>query len=295
MKKINIWMSVLALALLGTACIEQEMMLEEKPRTQVWNLTILAEKEPDTKGLKLDGDRLNTLWRDNEMVSIFAKESYLTQTLSVAPDEQNAKIATLSGSVNVSEVKVNDVLQLQIPRQNWDYTGQKGVLLGPNVVGSIEKDYAYALAEVTVTGVTTGEGSMGTLTTTNAHFVNQQAIYRLNFKNGAAALAVKDVTISSSKGKIVLNRDLAAGTTTYGSLTVNMDSSSADPFYAALCNDDNTAQDYFFSVTGADGLTYIGTQAIPAAAFGHGFLGIENLALTKLLLTKNETPVAEAL
>ena len=292
MKKINIWMSVLALALMGTACIEQEMMLEEKPRTQAWNLVVRAEKEPDTKGLELVGNRLNTLWRDNEMVSIFANESYLTQTLSVAPDEQNAKLATLSGSVNVSEVKVNDVLKLQIPRQTWDYTGQKGVLLGPDVVGSIEKDYAYALAEVTVTDV---NSSSGDLTTTNAHFVNQQAIYRLNFKNGAAALSVKDVTISSSKGKIVLNRNLAAGTTTYGSLTVNMDSSSADPFYVALCNDDDTEQDYSFSVTGADGLTYIGTQAIPAAAFSHGFLGIQDLALSKLVLTKSETPVAEAL
>lgn len=295
MKKINIWMSVLALALLGTACIEQEVMLEEKPRTQAWNLTIRAEKEPDTKGLDLVGNRLNTLWRSSETVSVLAKGSYLAQTLVVTPDAQNAKLATLSGSVNVSEVNVDDVLTLQIPRQTWDYTGQKGVLLGPDEAGSIEKDYAYALAEVTVTGVTPGSEMMGTLTTTNAHFVNQQAIYRLNFKNGNAPLAVKDVTLSSSKGKIVLSRNLAAGTTTYGSLTVNMATSSADPIYVALRNDDETAQDYFFSVTGADGLTYTGTKSIPAEAFSHGFLGIQGLALTKLQLSKSDTKVAEAL
>jgi len=299
MKKINRWMSVLALALLGTACIEQEMMLEEKPRTQAWNLVVRAEKEPDTKGLELVGNRLNTFWRSSETVSVLVKGSYLAETLDVTPDAQNAKLATLSGSVNVSDVNENDVLTLQIPRQTWDYTGQKGVLLGPDAAGSIEKDYAYALADVTVTGVTPGSEMMGTLTTTNAHFVNQQAVYRLNFKNGDAPLAVKDVTLSSSKGKIVLSRNLAEGTTTYGSLTVNMATSSDDlpdgMIYVALRNDDTTAQDYFFSVTGADGLTYTGTQAIPAAAFSHGFLGIQDLALTKLLLTKSETPVAEAL
>lgn len=299
MKMINRWMSVLALALLGTACIEQEMMLEEKPRTQAWNLTVRAEKEPDTKGLDLVGNRLNTLWRSSETVCVLAKGSYLAQTLAVTPDAQNTKLATLSGSVNVSEVNVYDVLTLQIPRQTWDYTGQKGVLLGPDEAGSIEKDYAYALAEVTVTGVTPGSEMMGTLTTTNAHFVNQQSIYRLNFKNGDAPLAVKDVTLSSSKGKIVLGRDLAAGTTTYGSLTVNMATSSADlpdgMIYVALRNDDTTAQDYFFSVTGADGLAYTGTKSIPAEAFNYGFLGIQDLALTKLQLPKSETPVAEVL
>jgi len=299
MKKINIWMSVLALALLGTACIEQEMLLEEKPRTQVWNLTVRAEKEPDTKGLDLVGSRLNTLWRNGETVSVLGNGNYLAQMLDVMPDAQNAKIATLSGSVNVSGVKENDVLKLQIPRQTWDYTGQKGILLGPNKAGSIEKDYAYALAEVTVTGVTPGSEMMGTLTTTNAHFVNQQAVYRLNFRNGDAPLAVKDVTLSSSKGKIVLSRDLAAGTTTYGSLTVNMATSSADlpdgMIYVALRNDDTTAQDYFFSVTDADGLAYTGTKSIPAEAFSYGFLGIQDLALTKLQLSKSDTPVAEAL
>ena len=299
MKMINRWMSVLALALLGTACIEQEMMLEEKSRTQAWNLTIRAEKEPDTKGLDLVGNRLNTLWRNSETVSILAKGSYLAQTLVVTPDAQNAKLATLSGSVNVSDVNENDVLTLQIPRQTWDYTGQKGVLLGPDAAGSIEKDYAYALADVTVAGVTPGSEMMGTLTTTNAHFVNQQAVYRLNFKNGDAPLAVKDVTLSSSKGKIVLSRNLAEGTTTYGSLTVNMATSSADlpdgMIYVALRNDDTTAQDYFFSVTGADGLAYTGSKAIPAEAFSYGFLGIQDLALTKLQLSKSDTPVAEAL
>lgn len=299
MKKINRWMSVLALALLGTACIEQEVMLEEKPRTQAWNLAVRAEKEPDTKGLDLVGNRLNTFWRSSETVSVLVKGSYLAETLDVTPDAQNAKLATLSGSVNVSDVNENDVLTLQIPRQTWDYTGQKGVLLGPDAASSIEKDYAYALADVTVTGVTPGSEMMGTLTTTNAHFVNQQAVYRLNFKNGDAPLAVKDVTLSSSKGKIVLGRDLAAGTTTYGSLTVNMATSSADlpdgMIYVALRNDDTTAQDYFFSVTGADGLAYTGSKAIPAEAFNYGFLGIQDLALTKLQLSKSDTPVAEAL
>ena len=299
MKQIKIWMSILALALLGTACMELEVMLEEKPRTQVWNLTVRAEKAPDTKGLDLVGSRLNTLWKDNETVSILAKGNYLAETLTVTPDEQNAKLANLSGSVTVTNIQEGNVLTLQIPRQTWDYTGQKGILLEADGAGSIEKDYAYALAEVTVTDVTSVSGDVGTLTTTNAHFVNQQAIYRLNFKNNDLPLAVKDVTISSSKGKIVLGRNLAAGTTTYGSLTVNMASnSSALPggmIYVALRNDDATAQDYFFSVTGADGLTYTGTKAIPAAAFGYSFLGIENLALTQLVLSKSETAVAEAL
>ena len=88
------------------------MMLEENPRTQAWNLTVRAEKEPDTKGLDLVGNRLNTLWRNSETVSILAKGSYLAQTLDVTPDAQNTKLATLSGSVQVSDIQEGDALTL---------------------------------------------------------------------------------------------------------------------------------------------------------------------------------------
>ena len=299
MKMINRWMSVLALALLGTACIEQEMMLEEKPRTQAWNLTVRAEKEPDTKGLDLVGNRLNTLWRSSETVCVLAKGSYLAQTLAVTPDAQNTKLATLSGSVQVSDIQEGDVLTLQIPRQTWDYTGQKGVLLGPDEAGSIEKDYAYALADVTVEGITPGTGDAGTLTTSNAHFVNQQKIYRISFKLGGDELCAKDMTVTSSKGKILLSRDLATGTSTYGALTVSMDGDSGTLADGLICvalrNEDETEQDYFFSVTGQDLKTYVGTKHIPAEAFSHNFLGIKDMALTQLTLTKSSTTVDTAL
>ncbi len=304
----------LAGALLWSGC----MQLEEKPvgkeapavECQVWNLTVKAERKlPDqvgndgvsTKGLVLDGTTLNTLWKNGETVNVFANGNYLTETLGVTPDSENAKRANLTGSVTITGINVNDVLTLQTPRQIWDYTGQKGILLGPDVAGSIEKDYAYALADVTVEGITPGTGEAGTLTTSNAHFVNQQNIYRLSFKNAAndAALSVTDVTITSSKEKIVLGRDLTAGTTTYGALTVNMATNSSDLTDGLVCvalrNDDQTAQDYFFSVTGADGKTYVGTKSIPADAFDHGFLGIKELTLTQLSLTQSATTVDVAL
>ena len=313
MKK-NITLSVLALAgaLLWSGCmqLEEKLVGKESPAEegQKWNLTVKAEREtPDqggndgasTKGLVLDGTALNTLWKSSETVSVFAKTNYLAETLAVTPDAENAKLADLTGSVTLTGINVNDVLTLQVPRQTWDYTGQKGLLLGPDVAGSIEKDYAYALADVTVEGITPGTGDAGTLTTSNAHFVNQQKIYRISFKLGGDELCAKDMTVTSSKGKIVLSRDLATGTSTYGALTVSMDGDSGTLADGLICvalrNEDETEQDYFFSVTGQDLKTYVGTKHIPAEAFTHNFLGIKDMALTQLTLTKSSTTVDTAL
>lgn len=308
MRKSDIFAMALAAAMMWTGCLKVEEMPVEEPKAQaqVFTMKVRADREmPDqvghdgTKGLDLTGTTLNTIWRNTESVSVFANGAYLAETLGVTPDSENASRADLSGSVTITGIRVNDEIKLQVPRRTWDYTGQKGILLGADVAGSIEKDYSYALASVTVSGITPGEGNAGTLTTTNAHFQNQQHIYRLSFKHNDLPLAVTAVTISSSKNKIVLSRNLSTGTTTYGALTVNMATSSSDLEDGLVCvalrNDDETAQDYFFSVTGSDGLTYVGSKSIPAEAFSHGFLGIKNLPLSKLSLSMSSTQVNEVL
>ena len=289
MKK-NITILMMALASL-MACQKAEVPVQEKEPVlpaeekvaNSYTLTVKAQKESDTKGLNLEGTALNTLWKSGEKVAVYKGSSYLGD-LDVVPDAGSAKLATLSGSVTGS-LAANDQLTLLFPHKTWDYTGQNGVLLQAD--GSIEKNYDYAKAEVTVTAISGDE----LVVDGNAHFQTEQSIYRISFTAGGSPLAVKSMTLTSSKEKLVRSMVLG-GETTYGDLTVDMSGTSADLDGGLICvavrNEDTTEQTYNFTVTDADGKAYIGTKDIPAAAFGYKFLGIKDVAVTKLELKKRD-------
>ncbi len=295
-------LAILMMALTGlVACqkMEEELVQEEKPavqqeETSVWTLTVQAQKESETKGLNLDGTKLNTLWKSGEKVAVYKGGSYLG-LLDVTPDGSNAHLATLSGTVNVTDIAENDDLTLLFPKKDWDYTGQTGVLLADE--GSIEKDYDFAQATVTVASVS-GSGETGSITTSVAHFQNEQSIYRISFKEGETPLAVKSMTLSSSQDKLVRSKVLG-GETTYGDLSVNMATTSSALTDGLICvavrNEDQTEQDYHFSVADADGKAYIGSKHIPTAAFAYGFLGIKGVTVTQVVVGKSETEVGAAL
>ena len=288
MKK-NITILMMALASL-MACQKAEVLVQEKEpvlpaeeEVASYTLTVKAQKESDTKGLNLEGTALRTLWKSGEKVAVYKGNSYLGD-LDVTPDAGNAGLATLSGSVTGS-LAANDQLTLLFPHKTWDYTGQNGVLLQAD--GSIEKNYDYAKAEVTVTAISGDE----LVVDGNAHFLTEQSIYRISFTAGGSPLAVKNMTLSTKKGKLVRSMVLG-GETTYGDLTVDMTGTSADLDGGLICiavrNEDTTEQTYNFTVTDADGKAYIASKDIPAAAFSYKFLGIKDVPATQLKLPKKD-------
>lgn len=198
--------SMLKITCLSAACIaalascQKEMtpaVAPEQPSAKTYTLTVDATKGEDTKALSLDGQVLNVKWANTDHVSVFP-ESWATPamgTLTAAASETGS--TTLTGAV--TGAAEGNTLNLLFPRAEWNYTGQKGILLSDE--NSIEKKYDYAAAQVTVSEV------VGTTITTNtANFTSQQAIVKFRLTYGGSPIAVDDLTISANNGKLVTKK-----------------------------------------------------------------------------------------
>ena len=309
MRKSIITIAALACALIWTGCqrIEEEL-IQEKPEEPVeeelsYTITVQAVKADgeQTKGLAIgDGDEASTterksIWKNGEEVKVYLGTDCIG-TLTATPDGTDAHKATLSGTVTTTDIEAGTTtLNLLTPRESWDYSGQTGVLLAS--AGSIEKKYHYTLASSVL--VKAVEGSV--ITTESATFANQQSIYRLSFRYNDGVtktpLTTKSVTISSANGQLV-QRQVMGGATTTGDISVTLGTASADPFFVALRNGDETnAEVLTFTVVDNDGVTYRGTKTIPAGYKPNGtFVSVKNATLTeRLQLSQSVTEVTTAL
>ena len=213
MKKLMNYTAAFAAAILAVVSCQKEKELTpevtapEEPAVKEYTLSVNASKGEDTKALSLDGKTLNVKWADTDQVSVFP-ESWATPamgTLTAAASETGS--TTLTGSV--TGAAINDKLNLLFPRAEWNYTGQKGILLGDE--NSIEKKYDYATAQVTVSDV---EGT--TITTDPATLESQQAIVKFRLTDGTNPLAVNSLKIEASSNKLVANKSYrGAGNKTY--------------------------------------------------------------------------------
>ena len=293
MKKNILLIAALLGAMAFTACQKaEEELIVEKPEVaeqengaETYSLTIIAERNDgaQTKGLDIEGDEASTtvlksIWKDDEPVKVYLGTDCIG-TLTATPDGTDAHKATLAGTVTTTNVVANTThLTLLTPREAWDYTGQVGTLL--DAANSIEKKYHYTAAtNVLVTAV---NGSA--ITTENAHFANQQSIYRLSFRydNGATktAITTKSVTISAANGHLVQSQAVD-GAATEGPISATLAAASTDPFFVALRNGDETnAEALTFTVVDNTGVTYRGTKEIPAQYKPNGtFLSVKNCSL----------------
>ena len=309
MRKSIITIAALACALIWTGCqrIEEEL-IQEKPEEPVeeelsYTITVQAVKADgeQTKGLAIgDGDEASTtelksIWKNGEEVKVYLGTECIG-TLTATPDGTDAHKATLSGTVTTTNIEAGTTtLNLLTPRESWDYSGQTGVLLAS--AGSIEKKYHYTLASSVL--VTAVNGSA--ISTESATFANQQSIYRLSFRYNDGVtktpLTTKSVTISSANGQLV-QRQVMGGATTTGDISVTLGTASADPFFVALRNGDETnAEVLTFTVVDNDGVTYRGTKTIPAEYKPNGtFVSAKNASLTQRLdLALSATEVSTVL
>ena len=312
MKKL---LTILALAgaLAGCQGLEQDVSRKD---TEEWTLCIQAEwaDGPETKGLAFEGTdeasttNLKSIWKADDPVLVYLGTECIG-TLKATPLEDPHK-ATLSGTVTTGNITPGiTTLTLRTPRAEWAYTGQVGRLLladDPNNQGdanrSIEKRFHYTMADnILVTAATTGEGGKGTLTTTYATFVNQQSIYRMNFrfqKNGAGdkyAIDAKRVWITAAGGGLVLSQGLDGSSVT-GTINVVLDAATHDPFFVALRNNNVTDEEALrFRVMDNEGVTYYGSKTIPAAYKPNGtFVSMKNATLTGRLELQTHTETIDA-
>ena len=292
MKKKIILMAALLGAMAWTGCQRIEEFIEEKPEveqgTTTYTLTVLAERNDgaETKGLAIgDGTEatttlLKSIWKEGEPVKVYLGTDCIG-TLTATPDGGDAHLATLSGTVTTTGIVANTTtLTLLTPRESWDYTGQVGkLLLTDDATDSIEKKFHYTMASsVLVTGV-----SGSNISTEDAHFTNQQSIYRLSFRYSSTPITTKSVTISGASNHLVQSQVLG-GAATEGDISVTLGTASADPFFVALRNGSDAQEVYTFTVVDDTGVTYRGTKTIPADAKGNGkFVSVKNATLTERL------------
>ena len=293
MKKNILLIAALAGAMTWGCSMELEPIevMQEEPSQEeatTYAITIVAERNdgPQTKGLDIEGAEASTtvlksIWKDDEPVKVYLGTSCIG-TLTATPDGTDAHRATLAGTVTTTGITPNTTtLTLLTPRESWDYTGQVGkLLLSDDAENSIEKKYHYTAAtDVLVTAV---DG--GNITTEEAHFANQQSIYRLSFRydNGATKTAIntKSVTISSALGHLVQSQAVG-GVATEGPISATLATATDQPFFVALRNGDETnAEALTFTVVDNTGVTYRGTKGIPAEYKPNGtFVSVKNCSL----------------
>ena len=296
-----------AIAWTGCMKVEEELIdpIPEEPiavaADSVWTVSLQAVKSdvPQTKGLAIgDGDdegnttTLKSIWKAGEEVKVFL-ESACIGTLTATPDAEDAHKATLSGTVTTTAlVAGTSTITLLTPRETWDYTGQVGTLL--ETAGSIEKMYHYTAA--TGVKVTVVDTEHNTITTENANFANQQSIYRFSFRykkseESKTPITAKSLTITSANGHLVKSHSVDGTTVTEGPIAVTLSSASADPFFVALRNGDETnAEALTFTVIDADGVTYRGSKTIPAEYKRSGsFVSAKNASLDQRLQLAQST------
>ena len=193
-----------------TACssddnIANETQLPVNP-TGKYTMTVNATKGEvaPTRGLYFDNTALKVKWAATDQVSVFPAASNSTLFGTLTATESETGTTTLTGNLTGS-VHVNDNLNLLFPRAEWDYTGQKGILLSDG--NSIEKKYDYAKADVTVAAIDNSHIT----TTANANFASQQAIVKFILKDKAnnADINANKLTISAASNKLVTKKILA--------------------------------------------------------------------------------------
>ena len=235
----------------------------------VFTLTLQATKTVDTKALDLIGGKtLNQYWKETDKVKVFYKGACVG-TLNVSCQGDRPTSAKLSGSVQIHGLQQGDVLTLLIPREIFDYTGQKGRLTkaSDNDKGTIEDTYDYGMATVTV-----GAISGTTVTTTaDARFENQQSIYRFGFGT-SGSLAAREFTVMSANGKLVQSVSYEGGawTPAFGPITVKPTVPSDNFYYVALQNGSTGADTYSFVIVDDSHKLHLATKAISADNLGNG-------------------------
>ena len=149
---------------------------DQPAASKTYTMTVNATKgDRNTKALGFDGEgNITATWTENEEVTVYnvTKNVALTGTLKA---QSSGTSTTLKGTLT-GDIDATDVLKLMFLSPS--YGTQDGTLTGNAT--SIDRVCDYAEATVTVASV-----SGGNITTSDANFVNQQAIVKFTLKDNA--------------------------------------------------------------------------------------------------------------
>lgn len=175
-------------------------------------LTINATKGQTTRGLSPDGNTIKPVWSESDRVTVLSAGGGVIGTMT--PTSYGSSTTTLKATIN-SPVSRGDPLNLVFPRTGRDYTGQKGTL------ADIAANYDYATAQVVVQ-----YADDKIVSTTDAHFKNEQAIVKFNLTDKKSQpVNASDLTITAE--------GLLQNATTTGPLTITP-TAATNEIYAAL-------------------------------------------------------------
>ena len=191
--------AIMMAAITLAACSTDDNIISEQHGDRTFTLTVSASKGDDatTRALTLDGTALNATWTVGEAVTVFnvTRNADLTGPLTA---QSSGASTTLQGSLT-GTIEDGDELKLKFLSPN--YASQDGTL------ATIASTCDYAEATVTVT-----DASTAAVTTTNATFVNQQAIVKFTLKNKATDAAINVTKLTVTAGGTIINITPASAT-----------------------------------------------------------------------------------
>ena len=180
--------------------IEEIAVDDPQIPAQTFTLTVNAVKGGDqtTRALTLDGEnkKIIATWSEDDVVKAYKGEAYLCD-LTPKDISADGSEATLKGDFTGKVVAKDDELTLKF--LSGSYSSQDGTLTGNET--SIDKVCDYAIAKVTVSDITASS-----IYTTDADFVNQQAIVKFTLVDKADPTEkVKATSLAVTVGSITYN------------------------------------------------------------------------------------------
>ena len=180
------------LAAMLSSCSSDESSVEQQQQpagVKTYTMTVQASKGGDgTRALSLDGKTLNATWAKGEAVTVYneTKKAALTGTLVA---QSSGASTTLKGSLT-GTIANGDELLLKFLSPS--YSSQDGTL----EYIAAHCDYAEATVEVT-------NASTASVTTTDASFVNKQAIVKFTLNKGDGTTAVNATSLVVGVGSSI--------------------------------------------------------------------------------------------
>ena len=288
-------------ALLGTtlASCQKEASIkpsEDQPEAKAgWTLTVSATKDIDSKAMSLNGTDLKAYWKEGEIVGVYFGDSKIG-TLTAGSITNEGQNAVLSGTLtSIEGLATNSEITLLFPdKDEWSYLGQDGS--APSESGTLATGFDYAAATLTVSTLDTDTKKV--TVSSAASFVNQQSVYRLGFKVGGSAVAVKSIFLTAREKQLVVSRSFASGawSSTWGTLSMEPSATPADNlYYMAIRNENTSADVYTFTVVrSGDNAVLEGTKNIPAAALESPMYLPASVTVSQKVMSQSASEIQQA-
>lgn len=295
-----------------TACTSEDNIIQNQqpaaPQAPVYQVSIPATigDGAATRAVELGtGDKAGWLvstFRTTDNIAVYWGTTLATDNQNnpvCLHADADGKTANLTGTLTFYEQQANpnpEEEPIFIPKElpvgqylRFVYNSYWGITFYTNQTGTFAglDNYDFAIANVQITAIS-GDESGYNLTTTDAHFVNTQSMYKFTFTGLPTGVGVKSVSISSAGNHLVNRYFPYSEYNEHTPITITLDDAAreangAGVVYAALRFDalgEGETDNIAFTVTGTDDNTYIATKDSPEGGFKNGKYYTSTIELT---------------